>query len=316
MVISCFLTVIYCCLSIKEDAILSTKSKEPFRQTYGFRFRETPAYEVAQIHGIGWENTVSTDYNWDGLTRGEQGTFLFQYTLSGRGTIIVDNQTYQLVQDKAFLVWIPSNHRYYFPADSDHWEYIFVIMRGERLSTIVDELIAKLGHVSDFPIDSPPVRALKMIFEKAKLRQITDGYLNSLYAYQFITELHRSTTFEKSVSEIPESITKTVHFMELHYEQPVNLDEMADIAGLSKYHFLRQFNRFIGLTPLEYLNKLRIEKAAELLRATEQTLDEVAVSVGFANGNYFSKVFRHWVGMSPGKYRSEQGLATDNLFLR
>jgi AraC-like DNA-binding protein len=295
---------------------MPTKSKEPFRHTYGFRFRETPDYEIAQIHGIGWENTISVDYNWDGLNRGEQSSFLFQYTLTGRGMIHVDNQTYPLLPGKAFMVWIPSNHRYYFPADSDHWEYMFIILRGERLSPIIQGLIAKLGHLADFPIDSPTIRALKMIFEQAKLRQITDGYLNSLYAYQFITELQRSTTFENSSSEIPESILKAVHFIGLHYEQLINLDEIAEIAGLSKYHFLRQFNRFMGLTPLEYLNKLRIEKAAVLLRTTEQTLDEVALNVGFANGNYLSKVFRHWVGMSPGKYRNEQGLATDNLFLR
>ncbi|MEK3721597.1 AraC family transcriptional regulator [Paenibacillus sp. FSL H8-0034] len=295
---------------------MSNKSNEPFRHSYGFRFRETPAYEIAQLHGVGWERTVSTDYNWDGLNRGEEGAFLFQYTLSGYGMMHIEGQSCLLTPEKAFLVWIPSQHRYYFPPESDHWEYMFIMMRGERLRPIVDELISKLGHVSEFSIDSPPIRALKMIFEKARQRQITDGYLNALFAYQFITELHRSTTFEKSISEIPEAIQKTVLFIELHYEQPLNLDEMAENAGLSKYHFLRQFTRFIGLTPLEYLNKLRIEKAAELLRTTEQTLDEVAGSVGFAGGNYFSKVFRHWVGMSPGKYRNEHGLATDNLFLR
>jgi AraC family transcriptional regulator of arabinose operon len=295
---------------------LSLQLKEPFRHSYGFRFRETPTFDVAQIHGIGWENTVNEEYNWDGLNRSEEGTFLFQYTLSGRGTIIIDHQTHQLLPGRAFLVWIPGNHRYFFPPDSEHWEYLFIMLRGERLAPLIQELITKLGHLPEFPIDSPPIRALKSIFEKAKLRQITDGYLNSLYAYQFITELYRSTTFEKSVSEIPESITKTVNYIELHYEQIINLDEMADIAGLSKYHFLRQFNRFLGLTPLEYLNKLRIEKAAGLLRTTEQTLDEVAIAVGFANGNYFSKVFRHWVGMSPGKYRHDQSLAADHLFLR
>ncbi|NHN28900.1 AraC family transcriptional regulator [Paenibacillus agricola] len=295
---------------------MSSKSKEPFRHNYGFRFRETPEYEIAQIHGIGWENTISTEYDWDGLNRGDQSSFLFQYTLSGRGMIQIDQQTHPLLAGKAFMVWIPGNHRYYFPADSDHWEYMFVILRGERLATIIQELIGKLGYLPDFTIDSPTIRTLKLIFEQAKLRQITDGYLNSLYAYQFIIELQRSTTFEKSSSEIPESILKTVHFIDLNYEQLVNLDEMAEISGLSKYHFLRQFNRFMGLTPLEYLNKLRIEKAAVLLKTSEQTLDEIAIHVGFANGNYFSKVFRHWVGMSPGKYRSEQGLATDNLFLR
>jgi AraC family transcriptional regulator of arabinose operon len=294
---------------------LSNPLHEPFRHSYGFRFRETPAFDIAQIYNIGWENTVNPEYNWEGAKREDQA-FLFQYTLSGNGTIIIDHQTHSLTAGRAFMVWLPGNHRYFFPTDSGHWEFLYIMLRGERLAPLVQELILKLGHLSDFPIDSPPIRALKAIFEKARLRQITDGYLNSLCAYQFITELYRSTTFEKTVSEIPDAITKTVNYIELHYDQIINLDEMAHIAGLSKYHFLRQFNRFTGLTPLEYLNKLRIEKAAGLLRMTEQTLDEVALAVGFANGNYFSKVFRHWVGMSPGKYRNDHNLAADHLFLR
>ncbi|WP_248924642.1 helix-turn-helix domain-containing protein [Paenibacillus hamazuiensis] len=295
---------------------MSVKPPEPFRHAYGFRFRETPSFGVAQIDGIGWEQTVSADYNWDGMNRGNPDSVLFQYTLSGRGMMLLGDQTHTLDAGKAFLVRIPSVHRYFFPEDGGHWEFLWIMLKGDRLAPVFEELASKTGQVAEFAPESPPIRALKAIFEKAKLRQITDGYLNSMYAYQFISELYRSSAYEETASTLPEAIRKSVRYIELNYERIGSLDEMADVAGLSKFHFLRQFRRFTGLTPLEYLNKLRIEKAAGLLRTTELTLDEIAASVGFAGGNYFSKVFRHWVGLSPGKFRSEQELAPEHLFLR
>ncbi len=72
--------------------------------------------------------TGSTDYNWDGLNRGEEGAFLFQYTLSGYGMMHIEGQSCLLTPEKAFLVWIPSQH-HYFPQESDHWEYMFIMMR-------------------------------------------------------------------------------------------------------------------------------------------------------------------------------------------
>ncbi|MDF2959415.1 MAG: AraC family transcriptional regulator [Paenibacillus sp.] len=295
---------------------MSNKAKEPFRHTYGFRFRETPSFQLARISHIGWENAVSTDYYWDGLNRGNKDSLLFQYTLSGEGTIILDRHSYPLTAGKAFMVWIPGEHRYFYPEGSGHWEDIFILLQGERLQPVFQELLAEIGHLPELGIESGPVRMLKTIFEKAKLRQITDGYLNSSYAYQFITELYRSAVCKQSAVQIPDSIKASVNYIELNYDRIGSLEDIAASAGLSKFHFLRQFQRFTGLTPLEYLNKLRIEKAAGLLRTSEQTLEEIAVSVGFANGNYFSKVFRHWVGMSPGKFRSGQELAPEHLFLR
>jgi AraC-like DNA-binding protein len=130
-------------------------------------------------------------------------------------------------------------------------------------------------------------------------------------------ELYRSAIHPDTQSEIPDYINQTVNYIELHYSTIGNLDEMADVSGLSKYHFLRKFNKYVGLTPLEYLSKLRIEKAVHLLRTTEMTIENVAKSVGFANGNYFSKVFRQWVGIAPGKFRNEDSSnAADHLYLK
>lgn len=88
-----------------------------------------------------------------------------------------------------------------------------------------------------------------------------------------------------------------------HYAEPVDVAGLATIAGLSKYHFLRLFKATYGLTPGEYLSQRRIERAQDLLRATNLTVTEVCHAVGFSSLGSFSSRFRAVVGESPSDFQ-------------
>jgi AraC-like DNA-binding protein len=83
----------------------------------------------------------------------------------------------------------------------------------------------------------------------------------------------------------------------------VTLDELAEVAGLSKYHFLRQFSQVVGMTPGAYLRTLRLCHAARKLRTTDLPILEVALSVGFADHPSFSRAFARHMGMTPSEYQ-------------
>ncbi len=87
------------------------------------------------------------------------------------------------------------------------------------------------------------------------------------------------------------------------FDRPVDLDEMARVAGLSKYHFLRLFKATYGLTPIEYVSQRRIERAQDLLRATNLTVTEVCMLVGFSSLGSFSTRFRALVGETPREFQ-------------
>ena len=95
-----------------------------------------------------------------------------------------------------------------------------------------------------------------------------------------------------------------------HYAEPLDLDALASAAGVSKYHFLRCFTATYGKTPALYLAERRIERAQDLLRATNLTVTEVCMLVGYTSLGSFSSRFRELVGMSPSAYQAkfaEQG---------
>jgi AraC-like DNA-binding protein len=87
------------------------------------------------------------------------------------------------------------------------------------------------------------------------------------------------------------------------YAEPLDLDRLAAVAGVSKYHFARCFEAAYGETPIRYLTRRRIERAQDLLRHANLTVTEICVVVGFASLGSFSSRFRQLVGESPTAYR-------------
>ena len=89
------------------------------------------------------------------------------------------------------------------------------------------------------------------------------------------------------------------------YADPLDLDALAATAHVSKYHFLRCFTEAYGITPAAYLTERRIERAQDLLRATNLTVTEVCLLVGYSSLGSFSSRFRQVVGVTPSEYQAE-----------
>lgn len=83
-----------------------------------------------------------------------------------------------------------------------------------------------------------------------------------------------------------------------------DLDQLAASACLSKYHFLRLFRQAYGLSPYQYIQTLRLERATHLLKDQSLAVQEIADTLGFDNSNSFSRLFRQRTGMYPSQYRS------------
>jgi AraC-like DNA-binding protein len=92
--------------------------------------------------------------------------------------------------------------------------------------------------------------------------------------------------------------------VDLCYATELDLDGLARVAGVSKYHFVRCFEAAYGETPIRYLTRRRIERAQDLLRHANLTVTEICTAVGFASLGSFSARFRELVGESPTAYRA------------
>ncbi len=92
--------------------------------------------------------------------------------------------------------------------------------------------------------------------------------------------------------------------LENDFSKDWRLDDLLKIAHMSNSNLMRIFRKATGQTPIEYLVRLRIQKAMELLRNTDLTITEIAMEVGFNDSNYFSRQFRRVVGTTPREFRA------------
>jgi AraC-like DNA-binding protein len=90
------------------------------------------------------------------------------------------------------------------------------------------------------------------------------------------------------------------------YSESIEVADMAGAAGLSKFHFSREFRRAFGESPHHYLLSRRLERAASLLRMTDWTVGEICVSVGLQSLGSFTTSFKRTFGETPTEYRANQ----------
>lgn len=92
-----------------------------------------------------------------------------------------------------------------------------------------------------------------------------------------------------------------------HFTEPLVLEDLAAVATISKYHFLRLFRAVYGQTPAAYLSERRVERAQDLLRTTNLTVTEVCHAVGFTSLGSFSSRFTEVTGESPSAFQARWG---------
>lgn len=101
-----------------------------------------------------------------------------------------------------------------------------------------------------------------------------------------------------------ERMKRMFNFIQAHLDGEMNVAEIAASAAISESECLRCFRSTIGMPPVKYVRRVRLEKAAELLRGTRQSVTEIGFQCGFQNSSYFIRRFREWKGCTPAEYRA------------
>lgn len=140
----------------------------------------------------------------------------------------------------------------------------------------------------------------------AELETQSPGYRTSILCQfsRLIVLLSRANTQtvpEQSVWQVATAAAK----MERDYAEPISIAELAKSVLMSERHFRRQFLQLYQTTPSDYLLHLRLSAACRMLRAGEDSITQVAMATGFSDCNYFSRVFRRELGMTPSQYRAQ-----------
>ncbi len=100
-----------------------------------------------------------------------------------------------------------------------------------------------------------------------------------------------------------ESISKTAAYMESHYMDDISINELLAVSHYSHRHFIRLFSATYDTTPQQYILKIRIRHACVMLRECKLSVTEIATRCGFNDSNYFCRIFKKNMGITPSAYR-------------
>jgi AraC-like DNA-binding protein len=101
----------------------------------------------------------------------------------------------------------------------------------------------------------------------------------------------------------PRTLQRVREYIATHLGQNISVQMLADVAGLSMFHFARAFKQSQGVTPHQFLLQSRLRRVQELLAHTELPLSEIALAAGFSDQSHCARRFREFVGVTPRRYR-------------
>ena len=278
----------------------NTKSSAQLRfGSVGFHI--TSALPLQTLRGIGMHHITSHDYHWDNRVR-KNSYVLLQYTISGKGSFQTPDHTYPQQAGDLFLVQVPGDSQYSLPDDSEYWDVLYLEFSSECLPLLY-HIHLSCGPAFHLEASSTLPEQMKQLYADAISNQLASVFDNSKAAYAFLLDLADYALENPALSSPRVTLAKN-YLDSNYYNTDLNLDEVADAVGLSKYHLCREFNHLYGISPGKYLANLRLQKScALLLQSHQHTIAEIASMVGFSNDNYFCKVFRKAFGTTPTQYR-------------
>jgi len=233
--------------------------------------------------------------------------YLIHLVLSGKGVFEVGGRTWEVSAGDLFFAR-PSQLIRYTADDQQPWEYSWVGFNG----ACAHKLAAQLPFSDDSPVhraqDPEAMRTALANIYSSRGMQPQDEAAMVGYLYLFIAALMKETVAGKphATSSSSQYVLNAIKYIQFNYSHDISIDDVAKSVGVSRSHLYRVFMLNVGKSPIDYLTEYRINEACKLLRAGNLSIAEVAVSVGFFDQFYFSRVFKRAKGVPPSKYFAPQ----------
>ena len=149
----------------------------------------------------------------------------------------------------------------------------------------------------EYAIEAMHIKAFDYLLKPWKEEKLTGLIIEAISS---IKEISSDDGKSENLQDSQKSIIKKY---EENYKRDISAGDVAGILGYSDVYFSKIFKQLFDDTFINYLTNLRIEKAKVLLKDVSFNIKEVGASVGYTDSNYFTKVFKRAVGMSPSEYR-------------
>ncbi|MGN0690935.1 MAG: AraC family transcriptional regulator [Oscillospiraceae bacterium] len=224
-------------------------------------------------------------------------------TREGEGEMTVNGETVRLQPDT--VIFLPKDVPHEYHSLSESWILNWVCFSGAQAEPLLEKW--GLNKFGIYP--SADTERMHKIMSSAYYTIKSDRIYGNHYAsaklYDLLIEFRKIADNRQSElsSTNTAALADVLEYIENNYAQPIKLGELAEIADITEQHLCRLFKRNFHLRPMEYLAKVRIQHAKEMLVYSEKTIAEIAEASGFPDSSYFSATFKRYENVTPGEYR-------------
>jgi AraC family transcriptional regulator, arabinose operon regulatory protein len=234
-----------------------------------------------------------------------ENEFIFVYCIRGRGWCEIEGNRHEIMPSQ-LLVIPPKSPATFGTYGERLWSLIWI-----QLATTNTSPSAAKSHITPQTVTLGPIekQLILALFQDVlhafempcpqRLQQVSQRAMTLLDGSICIAR--KSPQMETDAAS---RIGRTIEYMREHLNEPLRAATLAGVANMSLPHYFAQFKRVIGSSPIDYLIKLRMEHARQLLEQTSWSVKEVAVSLGYDDPLYFSRVFKSVNQTAPSDFRA------------
>ncbi|MCG8393547.1 MAG: AraC family ligand binding domain-containing protein [Pseudomonadales bacterium] len=262
-----------------------------------------PLCDGCMPHGVGYYPQARGHR----MHREDPADDLLIYCISGEGQLQVEGR--QTTVTAGDLVLLPAGVAHRYQADNKHpWSIYWVHLGGREVPRYFDE-IAGQGRSRKIRVGVHSRLAEEFQALLAAATRVQPEHL--VYAANLLRSLLAFAALMRHQHQVRHAtldVNRVNSYLQTALSRRVSLDELVSATSeLSRYHFIREYKRQTGQTPMQAFQRIKISHACYLLDITDDTVVQIAARLGYDDPYYFSRLFKRVMDVSPAGYRRERG---------
>ncbi len=230
--------------------------------------------------------------------KGRQDWLLF-YIAKESETFFLEKTT--VGTEGSFIIYAPGEMQHHIYTGDKTAEFYYIHFTCDKLDTSLSS-----SCLYNLPLSRQVCDMFEEIIEEMLHKKPLYEKVCLTKLFGILYSLERAVMYDAhNGKENFERIAKAVSHMNKFYNSGFSLDDYARICNMSKFHFIRVFEKIVGTSPLEYKNNIRMQHARELLLEAKLSIEEISEKTGFSSASYFSQSFKKCFSMSPKEYRQK-----------
>lgn len=242
----------------------------------------------------------------------EEGRMIKEYQVNyiteGKGVIETRDGRYEVKPGSIILIYPGEWHRYK-PSSNTGWREHYIGFSGIYIRYLFQNSEILSNHPSVLNIGFHDhlldlfSQIIDLVYDKKPgFQYICSGLLIQLLGN--VLYVLKNQGFDGK--EVENKIRHARFQLQEQYNEPVDMEKLANQCNMGYSHFRKMFKKYTGVSPLQYHNKFRLQKAKDLLVDSDKSVKKVALEVGFHSEHYFTRLFKKKMGVTPTELREEK----------